>query len=149
VIRKFMGGSQTSSRGLSTSTADIHFIANRLRRYFAPASVFPAPKSSRTATGNRNTTISANNAANTGPSESALVQLNQDTGTAALAQYNFKNKYKNPPIVTVTAVGANPNGPQELTLQGLIPRANNGVAIQSSDHTDTRFVHITVQGNPD
>ena len=139
-----------SRQGFSPSK--VQQLANRLRPYFAPASVLPPPGIPRGSTGNRNVSLTSGQSPNYSPTESTIVRLGSPNSTAARVTYNFKNKYKNPPVISHIVVGAYSGSsatPPEITLLGMIPRANNGVTIQSSAPDDTRFVHINIVGNPD
>jgi hypothetical protein len=146
------GDKRSFAKGLQSG--DVHKLANRLRRYFAPNSVLPPPLSLPTRTGNRSTAITSANSANNRPDDSTIVQL-KPGGTAASAVWTYSTKFNNPPIVTATAVSANPTAPAELTIRGIgspsdsVTRAVTGVIVQSSDPNDTRFVHVHATGNPD
>ena len=139
---------QQASDKRKTSAGDIHFIANRLRRYFAPASIFPPPGSTAAMTGNRNVSISSGIQANNPPQDTQVIRLG-----GGRAIYRFATAFKNPPIIHAIAVTANPNGPQEITLAGYASVRGGGnvtaVILQSSDATDSRLLHVTATGNPD
>jgi hypothetical protein len=115
-------------------------IFMQLRRYFAPASIMPAPGSTPSLTGGRNTVLTAQNAANATPTDSATIALNGGQLT-----WYYKTQFKNPPNVTATAVQK--NGVQELFLQG--PGSNVAVVIKSTDTGDTRLVNLHAVGAPD
>lgn len=127
---------------------EVHFLANRLRRYFAPASIFPPPGSTRGMTGNRNVSISSGIQANTAPTDRSVIRFG-----GGRAIYRFTTSFKNPPIIKAIAVTANPNGPQEITLAGYASVRGGGnvtaVILQSSDATDSRLLHVSAEGNPD
>jgi hypothetical protein len=125
--------------------SNAHRLANQMRRYFAPASTLPPPSSS--GYGGRNTTATANNSQNTTPTDNAVIQFK-----AGKLVWRFKTNFQFTPTVTATAITANQNGPQELTLFTLASARNagggGGVIIQSSDPTDTRFVNLHAVANP-
>lgn len=139
MIRKGMAwGSGASARGIS-DPPDIHFIANRLRRYFAPSSTLQAPLSGRTATGNRNTAISAAISSNNAPDDCGIAQL-----IGGVAQINFKTQFGNQPIVTVHPIGTPPSSGTTLYSAALGFRSGggpaNGAVIQSTDNSDARYI---------
>lgn len=130
-----------------TQAGNDHRIANRLRRYFVPASTFPPPNSVRGATGNRNVTLSAQNSSNSAPTDSAIIQLIPG-GTVATATWTFKTKFNSPPIVSAIALTTSATGnPQEITIAGQLNKGDSGVIFQSSDPGDARFLHVTAVGS--
>lgn len=127
-----------AARGIS-DPMNMHFIANRLRRYFAPASTLQAPLSGRTATGNRNTAISAAISSNNAPDDCGIAQL-----IGGVAQINFKTQFGNQPIVNVHPIGEPPSAGTTLYSAALGFRSGggpaNGAVIQSTDNTDARYI---------
>jgi hypothetical protein len=117
-------------------------IYSQMRRYFAPASLIPAPGSNPSQTGNRNTVLTAQNSANSTPTDSATLQLNNGVLT-----WHYTTKFKNPPNVTATAVGTLSGGSNPgLFLQG--QGSNVAVIVKSSDATDNRLVNLHAVGAP-
>lgn len=131
---------------------DDHRIANRLRRYFAPASTLPPPGSTRGMTGNRNVTQTAQNSPNTTPTDNAIITLipTASAGTGATANWKFSTAFKNPPTVTATALTAYTHSgsivAQELYAQG--PGSNVGAIIHSTADDDARLIFVHAVGNP-
>jgi len=137
-----------------TQAGNDHRIANRMRRYFAPASTLPPPGSTRGSTGNRNVSQTAGNSPNTTPTDNAIIQLipTATPGTGATANWKFSTPFKNPPTVTATALTSYMNGmmvivAQELYLQG--KGANVGAIIHSTADDDARLISVHAVGNPD
>lgn len=130
---------------------NVHRIANQLRRYFLPASTFPAPGSTAGQSGNRNTASTASIQASTSLVTTQAVQL----GAGGLAAVRFPYNFQNPPNVACTAVGAsqsgNPGG-DEITVVGFpSARRSGGVSgciIQSTYASDNRWVYVHVVGTP-
>lgn len=109
--------------------------------------MFPAPNSKPQNTGNRNTALTAQNSANTTPTDSATIALTPDPGGGYLT-WQYKTQFKTPPNVTATAVGKAPSGSvTELKLKG--PGSTVAVIILSSDPTDNRLVNLHAVGAPD
>ena len=139
MIRKGLAwGHSAASRG--AAQVDIGYIANRLRRYFAPASQLQAPSSSRTMTGNRNTAISASLSANNAPDDSGIAQL--INGVAVIP---FSTQFGNQPIITAHPIGAPGAGTTPvLYSQALGYRSGTapptGAVIQSTDTSDGRYI---------
>lgn len=116
-------------------------IFMQMRRFFAPASIMPAPGSVPSATGGRNTVLTAQNAANATPTDSATIALVGGTLT-----WYYKTKFKSPPNVTANAVTQDPNGVQELVLKG--PGTTVACIVNSTDPNDTRLVNLHAVGAP-
>lgn len=132
---------EKKARALMATT---HQEANKMRRYFAPASVLPPPGSTRGQTGNRNTAATATNAPNTTPTDSKILTLIPHTN-GALAVWKFSTQFTKPPAVTATAQQANPTAPQELSV---IQVTTTGAVVQSSDPADVRLVHFQAVQTP-
>lgn len=149
MIRAF--GASNMARGQSSDAmltpGTVHVLANRLRRYFCPVSLFPPPGINRKTTGNRNVAVSGEISPNTSPMDSTIVQLVPAPmgGTTATVRYRFATKFKNPPVVAAMPISAGAGG--LLVLQGRPDRA--GAVVNSSDPTDNRLVHLIAIGNPD
>ena len=116
-------------------------IFMQLRRYFAPSSIVPPPDAGPQATGNRNTVLTAQNSANSAPTDSATIAL-----SGGVLTWYYKTHFNNPPNVTATAVTQS-GSVTELALQG--PGSNVAVVILSSDNTDSRLVNLHAVGAPD
>lgn len=145
LVRSLARGISSDSGGIDPGT--MHFIANRLRAYFAPASTLPPPGIARGMTGNRNVTVTSQQSPNSAPTASAIIQLKPASG-AARAQWKFPQTFSKQPTITATPIQLNPNGiASEISIQGQLRQTANGVTIQSSDPNDTRFVHVqAIQG---
>src|SRR5580700_7110705 len=145
MIRRFMSGQHSGSGGVQISSGDVHFIANRLRRYFAPASVLPPPGIPRGSTGNRNVSITSNASPNYTPNDQATIHFK-----GGVAVWRFTTKFQKPPICKATAIGQlAPGGTPEVNeiyLQG--PGTNQSIIFHSSDPNDNRFLHVHAAGNP-
>ena len=129
----------------SVSSPQVHRMANQMRRYFAPRSMLPPPGSVRGATGNRNVAITAANAANAAPTDTAVLQF-----VNGVALWRFATKFNNPPLSTANAIGfdgGSPANPQEIMTKG--PGTNEAVIFLSSDATDSRLITVHALGNPD
>jgi hypothetical protein len=120
----------------------IHYIANRLRRYFAPASIMPPPRTPRGTTGNRNVALTANNSPNSNPTDSAVLQFKN-----GVAVWHYSTTFKNPPIATATAITQGLHGPQEIFVQGF--GTNNSIIFKSTDTSDARTIFAHAIANPD
>lgn len=134
--------------GPSTLTpGDFHLIANRLRAYFAPASIFPPPGVLRGQTGNRNVSVTSQNAPNYTPNDQAVIPL-----VNGIAVWHFKTPFNNPPVSKATAIGVNLDthgNPvvAEVYAQGL--GTSTSVIFKSSLTTDNRLLFVHAAGNPD
>lgn len=123
---------------------EVHRMANRLRRYFAPASLLPPPGSTRGSTGNRNVALTAANAANAVPTDQAVLPL-----VNGVALWRYTTKFNNPPLATATAIGLDGgiiSNPQEITTKGA--GTSESVIFLSSDATDSRLIVVHAHGNP-
>jgi hypothetical protein len=116
-----------------------HAMANKMRRYFLPKSVFPAPGSTRGMTGNRNTSLSAQNSPNSTPTDSAVIRLVNGT-----AVWKFATGFVTPPTVTANGITVNTHGVSELTSQGY--GNAEGAIINSSDTADNRLIFVHAIG---
>lgn len=116
-------------------------IFMQMRRFFAPASIMPAPGSTPSMTGGRNTVLTAQNSANATPTDSATIAL-----VGGSLTWYYKTKFKSPPNVTATAVTQNSSGVQELVLKG--PGTAVACIINSTDPNDTRLVNLHAVGTP-
>jgi hypothetical protein len=139
-------GHSSASRGVSP--VDVAYIANKLRRYFMPVSLVQPPGSAQGATGNRNVAITATNAPNNVPDETAIIQLQ-----GGVAVYPFKNKYTKAPAILPVAIGlAGDSNAHELYVDSLGYRSGtappSGAIIKSTYASDTRYVFVHVTGNP-
>ena len=125
--------------------ANTHRLANKLRRYFAPASFLPPPNIPRGTTGNRNVAISSQNSPNYTPNDQAMIPL-----INGVAVWHFATQFKNPPICKATAIGVRVSGgspvPNEIYLQGV--GTPTGQIFHSTDTTDNRYIHVHAAGNP-
>lgn len=122
-----------------------HRTANRLRRYFAPASIFPPPGSARGSTGNRNVAISSQNSPNYTPNDQAMIKLQNGVAT-----WHFSTTFNSPPICKATAIGVrmsmgNPVA-NEIYVQGV--GTPTGQIFHSTDPTDNRYIMVHAAGNP-
>lgn len=117
-------------------------IYSMMRRHFAPASLIPPPGSDPQQNGNRNTVLTAQNAANVAPTDSATIQLVGGTLT-----WRYTTKFKNPPNVTFGAVGTlSGGGNPGLFLQG--QGTNVAVIVNSDNAADNRLVNLHAVGAP-
>lgn len=119
-------------------------IFSQMRRFFAPASIVPAPQSIPQATGNRNTVLTAGNSANSQATDSAQLQL-----SAGSVTWYYKTKFNSPPNVTATAVADFPNGSllsPALYFKG--PGTKVAIVILSENASDNRVVNLHAVGTP-
>ena len=130
--------SLAEKRARKASQPNHHRMANLLRPYFSPASVFPPPGSTRGQTGGRNVTQSSENSPNTTPTDSTILAFIPHSG-GAIAVWKFATGFTAKPSVTANAQKANTNGPQELNVIQITPQ---GAIIQSTDPADNRLVHV-------
>lgn len=116
-------------------------IFQQMRRFFAPASILPAPGSNPQQTSGRNTVLTAGNAFNSTPTDSTTLQLQ-----GGQVIWYFKTRFNSPPNVTATAVTTD-GTVRELTLAG----AGTEIAahILSTDPNDVRLVNLHAVGAPD
>lgn len=116
-------------------------IYSQMRRFFAPASIVPAPLSDPQATGNRNTTVTARNSANSQATDSA--QLRMQAGSVT---WYYNTRFKSPPNVTATPVADLGGTFPTLRLKG--PGTSIACVILSSDGSDNRLVNLHAVGTP-
>jgi len=140
-------------RERNSSQQSTHQQANKMRRYFAPASTLPPPGSTRGATGNRNVTQTSGNSPNTTPTDNQIIQLipTGTPGTGATANYKFGTAFNNPPTVTVTALTFYKDGGGNIVAQELVAQgkgSNVGSIIHSTADDDDRLVFVHAVGNP-
>jgi hypothetical protein len=143
LIRK---GAKWGHSGASTQKAidqgQAHVLANRLRRYFAPASIMPVPLASATRTGNRNVAISSNSSSNNQPDDSAMIRLNN-----GMAVWNFKTQFGKAPAIFATAVGIAADGNEHTPVAVAIGYRSGtatptGAVIKTSYASDNRYVFV-------
>jgi hypothetical protein len=115
-------------------------IAQQMRSFFAPWSLFPAPLSNPAATGGRNTALTAQSAFNVQATDSAVIPL-----VGGQLTWYYKTRFKYPPNVTATAVKSD-GTPHELYLAG--QGTNIACLINSTDTSDTRLVNLHAVGTP-
>lgn len=117
-------------------------IYSQMRRYFAPSSLITPPGADAQRTGGRNTVLTAQNAANVTPTDSATLQLN-----GGVLTWHFKTKFNNAPNVTATAVGTLSGGANPgLFLQG--QGSQVAVIVHSVNAADNRLVNLHAVGAP-
>jgi hypothetical protein len=133
---------QTRTNVVPLQAGESQRIFAQLRRYFAPASILPAPGSSPTATGGRNTVLTAQSSPITAPTDSASIRLK-----AGQLTWYYRTRFRTPPNVTATAVGQVPGTPPTnpgLHLKG--PGSVVAVIVISDNNTDARLVQLHAVG---
>jgi hypothetical protein len=130
-----------SKRERTTFQTQTHRTANRLRQYFAPASMMPPPGITRGSTGNRNVALSSQASPNYSPNDQAIIKLHN-----GVAVWHFSTVFKNPPICHAIALGQQGTSVQEIYLQGI--GTPTGQVFHSTDPTDQRYIHVHAAGNP-
>jgi hypothetical protein len=123
-------------------------IYEQMRRHFAPASIMPAPNSNPQANGGRNTVLTAQNSANSAPTDSATLAFVPDPD-GAYVTWQYKTKFKSPPNVTATPVGPPPTPGTTPTWHLKGPGSNVAVIVISTDPADNRLVNLHAVGAPD
>jgi hypothetical protein len=127
------------------TVGQVHAMASRMRRYFAPASIIPPPGTEIGINGNRNVALTKSNQQYNTPGDQAVLQLVPTSGGATVT-WTFATKFNMPPICTATAVVTNPHGVSEIVTKG--PGSNVSVIFVSSDPNDNRQIQVHAHGNP-